>query len=112
MIQNKDRYQQDPLPVRLGNLASNLERIASVSKNPDNWKIVESIMEESKFFIEWNIEEANLNQLIFLAQIQRQLAFWQSICQQIFTNEIECSIIQDCTQRWSKELLVKVGLLV
>ena len=31
----KERYMRDPLPVRLGNLASNLARIRSIATQPD-----------------------------------------------------------------------------
>ena len=111
MEQIKNRYNREELPTRLGNLASNMARIASVSKNPDNWKIVDSLMEESKFFIEWNIKDATYEQLILLSQIQRQLAFWQSIWEQIYTNEIECETIRNYAQKWSMELLQKAGLV-
>lgn len=105
------RYMQDELPIRLGNLASNLARIASVSKNPDNWKVIDSLMEESKFFIEWNIKDSDYEQLILLSKIQRQLAFWHCLWEQIHTNEIKCETIRNYTQKWSKELLEIAGLV-
>jgi len=96
---------QDKLPTQLGGLAANLARIASISKNPDNWEVVDSLLEESKYFIEWMISNATLNELILLAEIQRQLAFWHSLWPQIHTNEIECETIRQYSQKWSKDLL-------
>ena len=46
----RERYLRDPLPIRLGNLASSLARIASCSENPKNHEVVTSVLEESKYF--------------------------------------------------------------
>lgn len=48
----RERYLQDDLPKRLGNLAVNLARIKSLSDKAVNCALVESLVEESKFFIE------------------------------------------------------------
>ncbi|XZO03204.1 MAG: hypothetical protein ACM65L_05450 [Microcoleus sp.] len=48
----KSRYLRDELPVRLGNLASNLARIKSRCQNAANSEIIEDLLEESKLFIE------------------------------------------------------------
>ncbi len=48
----RDRYLRDEFPVRLGGLAANLARIKSFSDHPDHRDAVESLLEESKFFIE------------------------------------------------------------
>jgi len=47
------RYLQDPTPVRLGGLAANLARIASFSKYADHREVVDPILQETKWFIEW-----------------------------------------------------------
>ena len=51
------RYMRDDLPVRLGGLAANLRRVQSFIRNDANRDVVESILDESKHFIEWTAAE-------------------------------------------------------
>ena len=48
----RERYLRDELPVRLGGLAANLARIKSFSDHPNHCDVIESLLNESKFFIE------------------------------------------------------------
>src|SRR3990167_1533442 len=73
----RERYLRDPLPIRLGNLASSLARIASCSENPKNHEVVTSVLEESKYFAEWAAPEAPVEIQAVLAEVQGQLALWQ-----------------------------------
>ena len=75
----RERYLQDGLRTRLGGLASNLARIASCSSDPDDWEAVQSMLEESKFFIEWAAPEAPLSVQAHLARLQISLALWHRI---------------------------------
>lgn len=50
----RECYLRDELPTRLGGLAANLARIKSFSSHPADRELVESLLEESKFFIEWS----------------------------------------------------------
>jgi hypothetical protein len=56
----RERYLRDKLPIRLGGLAANLARIKSFSNHVANRDLVESILEESKFFIEWTANEVEV----------------------------------------------------
>ena len=82
----KTRYMQDDLRTRLGGLASNLARIASCSSDPDDWEAVQSMLEESKFFIEWTAPEAPLGAQAHLAQLQIDLALWHRIWPQVHSD--------------------------
>ncbi len=82
----KARYLKDGLRVRLGGIASNLARIASCSSDPDDWEAVQSMLEESKFFIEWAAPEAPLSVQAHLARLQIELALWHRIWPQVHTN--------------------------
>jgi len=75
----KNRYLKDDLSVRLGGIASNLARIASCSLNPANCEAVVSMLEESKFFIEWTAPDTSNDIKAFLVELQIQLAFWQLV---------------------------------
>ena len=54
----RERYLYDSLPVRLGGLAANLSRIKSFASHDANRDAVESLIGESKYFIEWAAAEA------------------------------------------------------
>jgi hypothetical protein len=82
----RERYLRDGLATRLGGLASNLARIASCSSDRDDWEAVQSMLEESKFFIEWAVPEAPLSVQAHLARLQIELALWQRIWPQVHTN--------------------------
>ena len=84
--QIRERYLQDGLGTRLGGLASNLARIASCSSDPDDWEAVQSMLEESKFFIEWAAPEAPLSVQAHLARLQIHLALWHRIWPEVHTN--------------------------
>lgn len=81
----KTRYMQDGLRTRLGGLASNLARIATCSSGPDDWEAVQSMLEESKFFIEWAAPEAPLSVQAHLVRLQIELALWHRIWPELHT---------------------------
>jgi len=49
----RERYLRDNLPTRLGGLAANLGRIKSFAAHDASREVVESIIDESKFFMVW-----------------------------------------------------------
>jgi len=73
----RERYLRDALPIRLGGLAANLARVKSFSDHPDHREVVESLIDESKFFIEWAAPDADLLVQAALVELQVQLACWQ-----------------------------------
>jgi len=107
----KSRYLQDTLPKRLGNLASNLARIKSRCTNPKNREVVESVLQESKLFIEWVAAEVEVDLAAELVELQIQLALWQYSWASIWDNELECKQIAQSAGAWSERVLNLSGLL-
>jgi hypothetical protein len=107
----RERYLRDGLPVRLGGLAANLARIKSFSDHPDHGNIIESLLEESKFFIEWTILEAELEIQPVLVSLQIQLALWQYRWKDIWVDPIHRSAVADQAWEWSERILTISGLL-
>ena len=70
----RERYLRDSLPIRLGGLAANLARIKSFSNHPDHRDVIESLLDESKFFIEWIAPETGIDLQVELVALQLQLA--------------------------------------
>ena len=103
----RDRYLRDPLPLRLGGLAADLARIASFAENPKNHKVVESLLEEGKWFAEWAAPEAPLEVQEKLAEVQLQLALWQ----RRWTTGRADPDMKGEAKRWSDVLLELSGLV-
>ena len=72
----KRRFLKDDFCVQLGGIASNLARLESFSHMPNNKKILNDLIEESKFFIEWVTPKASVDVQEELLKIQLQLALY------------------------------------
>lgn len=107
----KHRYLQDNLPIRLGNLASNLARIKSCSLDHTNCIVVEQLLTESKFFIEWTAAEAEIEIAAELVQLQIQLSQWESIIKELWTDIDERRKLSEASGIWSDKVLDWSGLL-
>lgn len=107
----KQRYLQDDLPIRLGNLASNLARIKSQSLFEVNYGLVENLLIESKFFIEWTAAEAEIEIAAELVQLQIQLSQWESRIKELWTDIDERHKLSEASGLWSDKVLDWSGLL-
>ena len=59
--QVKKRFLKNSRPVMLGCIASNLARLGSFAKMKNNREVIEDLLEESKFFIEWTAPKLSLD---------------------------------------------------
>ena len=107
----QERYLRDELPVRLGGLAANLARIKSFSAHLDHRDVVESLLEESKHFIEWNVPEAGLELQVELLALQLQLARWQRAWMTIWADPVRLAEVTEQAGAWSERVLKASGLL-
>lgn len=107
----KERYLKDELPTRLGGLAANLARIRSIVMNPASRSATASLIEESKYFIEWAAPEASLETQVVLVEIQLRLAQWE---RRLVSQWEEVAVRQELSQKakaWSDQVLDLSGLL-
>jgi hypothetical protein len=115
MIRNiddiRERYMRDSLPVRLGGLAANLARINSFSKNPANKEAVESLLEESKHFIEWSAKDTTSEIAFDLVQIQVNLSKIQLNLDKVWFDDLQRAEIGVQAKEWSNKVLQMSGLL-
>jgi hypothetical protein len=109
--QIRERYLRDDLPVRLGGLAANLSRINSFSTNDASRAVVESLIYESKMFIEWTAADADVNTAGKLVDLQIQLAYWQLKWETIWPDATKRKQVAEKSARWSKQVLELSGLL-
>jgi broad specificity phosphatase PhoE len=107
----KQRYLRDALPVRLGGLAANLARIKSFSDHSQHGDVIERLIEESKFFIEWTAVDAELSVQAELVELQRQLARWQHDWQTLWANPESRADVAERSNAWPQRVLEMSGLL-
>ena len=105
------RYLRDALPIRLGGLAANLSRIKSASANDLNRPAVESMIEESKWFIEWTARDAEIDVAAQLVELQLQLAHWWHRFDDIWNDPAKRQDMIDRAGAWSQRVLEMSGLL-
>jgi hypothetical protein len=111
LLAKKERYLRDHLPIRLGNLASNLARIDSISKHPTLGESASKVVIESKLFIEWTAAEASLSQQVELLELQRMLARWGLAWDEIWNDSERRSLVAAEARQWSNRVLELSGLL-
>ncbi len=61
----------------------------SFSNNIRNYEVVESLLNESKFFIEWTAAEAEIDTAATLIDLQIILARWQYNMSRIWENPVQ-----------------------
>ena len=112
----RERYMQDGLPVRLGGLAANLMRIgsvavASVADHPGNRHVVDSLLEESKFFIEWTVPDTSIDKQEALVELQIGLALWQLRWYPDSNDPVKRAHLVQEVRAWAAQVLEMSGLL-
>ncbi|MGH7362640.1 MAG: hypothetical protein ACREJ7_02590 [Candidatus Methylomirabilales bacterium] len=101
---------RETFPVRLGGLAANLARVKSFSDHPGHGDVVEGLLDESKFFIEWTAPEAGLDVQAELVQLQLQLARWQRAWANIWADPRRRTAVAEQAGAWSERVLEMSGL--
>ncbi|MGC8787502.1 MAG: hypothetical protein ACP5Q1_08785 [Anaerolineae bacterium] len=107
----RERYERSELPIRLGGLAANLARICSFSDHPAHSKVVEDIVDETKFLIEWVAPNVSLDVQAALVELQVQLARWQRKWPTIWHDPQQRKIVAEQSRIWSQRVLQFSGLL-
>ena len=107
----RERYMRDGLPIRLGGLATNLMRIASVADHPENCQVVDSLLEESKFFIEWAAPDATLDKQAALVELQIRLARWHYGWHRDSIDQAKRARLAQEERTWAEQVLEMSGLL-
>jgi len=107
----QERYLRDNVSLRLGGLAANLKRIRSFAIHENNKAVVESLIEESKHFIEWTARETEFETAAKLVELQVQLARWQINLDKIWHDGQERKRLSEISDAWSQQILKASGLL-
>jgi hypothetical protein len=109
--QRREKYLRQPMPRRLGNLASNLNRIATYSNGSFSKENIFDLIRESQYFAEWTAADAPLELKLNLVEMQRQLARWKIHWDDTWENQSKKTQMQQEAKRWSDRLIEHSGLL-
>jgi hypothetical protein len=108
----RNRFLRDNIATQFGNLAANLARIHSYSKESRHNEIVAHLLDESRFFVEWLALNASLEQQLVLVDLQRVLTRWHFTWPQLSINLAQRESMRKQVQAWSEKVLDMSGLLI
>jgi hypothetical protein len=106
----QERYLKDNVSVRLGGLAANLLRISSYADRPEHEEVVSRLVRESALFIEWTASDVDVERLIELARLQRELAAWHRDWSAIWGEASARGALARGAKDWSDRVLELSGL--
>lgn len=106
----QERFQGENISIRLGHIASNLARIKSFSFIAHK-EAVSSVIDETKWFIEWTAAEIEPVYAEELVNIQVQLAMWELSWDDIWSDEKIRTEVAQQAGVWSERVLDLSGLL-
>lgn len=107
----RERYLRDPLPVRLGNLASNLARIRSLANHAAMGEAAGKVFDESRLFIEWTVVDANPSQQAELNELRELISRWRLTLTEIWDDAGKRNDVATQAGAWSQKILESSGLL-
>jgi hypothetical protein len=109
--QGREKYLRQSMPRRLGNLASNLNRIATYSNGSFSKESIFELIRESQYFAEWTANDASLELTLSIVDMQRQLARWKLHWDEVWQDKTRKVQMQEQAKLWSETMLEHSGLL-
>jgi len=107
----RERYLRDPIPTRLGNLASSLARLASSAALPARRATATYLLLETESFIEWTGPMVAPAIQPELADMQVELARWRLRYESLPAQQIDCAAVAELARHSSQRVLQWSGLL-
>lgn len=108
----RERYLRDPLPRRLGGLAATFGRIASSARDSADAIVVQGLLEEVKYYIEWTAAETEPETAAELVSMQTLITLWEKVWESAFQNPAQRTLLSVQAKQWSDRALELSGLLV
>ena len=108
-LEIQERFLKEDAQKKLGHLASDLARAASLIEMQMSRETIEAVMEESKFFAEWAVQDREPELQMFLAEIQSSLALTALEWESFSTNSEWRQQVVQSLRKWSDGLLKKAG---
>jgi hypothetical protein len=109
--QKRERFLRDPLSRRLGGLAATLGRVSSTAMRSTNPAIVQAMLEEAKYYIEWTAAETEPETAAELVDMQRLITLWLKVWESASQNKTQRTLLSVQARQWSERTLDISGLL-
>jgi hypothetical protein len=106
----QERFMRHPQQRRLGNLSTNLNRIALYTEQGSDQNEIRYFIQETKHFTDWASQEANLEVQVELVEIQRQLARWTLHWDETWQNTASRQSMNAVSREWSEKVLKWAGI--
>ena len=106
-----DRYMRDPVPIRLGNLASSLAALSTSAASAVRHDHARTVIDECKHFIEWTGPETDIEVAAELVRLQVRLAGWQRHWEELRADPDRVAEVSAEARRASDPVLEWSGLL-
>ncbi len=110
-IKLKELHIRDPIPIRLGNLASSIKRLGYLVYSKKSEKTIYQLFRECKLFSVWTAPDVEFEVKIQLKALQDELENWQQDFHNFNVNEIWRAEINAACERWANRILELSGLL-
>ncbi|HEX9387238.1 MAG TPA: hypothetical protein VF918_13025 [Anaerolineales bacterium] len=107
----RERFLRDPLPRRLGGLASTLGRISSSARNSTDPNTVATLLDEAKHLIEWTAADTEPETAAELVQMQTLLTIWQKTWTEASQNPHQRLLLSVQAKDWSDKAVDFSGLV-
>ena len=107
------KYLQQSIGIRLGGLSADLARISSFADIPDP-QAVETMLEESRGFIEWSAPDLlpdRVEDAARLVEIQLELTRWHRVWNEAQHDPALWARLSEQARAWSDEILGMSGLV-
>ncbi len=101
----QERFSSLSLDKRLGNLASSLVHIASALELMPQQKNGFTFVREAMAYIEWTSNDLELDRTVEMVEMQRRMAHWSRVWDQIWTDPLERQKVQTQARAWAEKLL-------
>ncbi len=107
----RERYLRDPLPIRLGGLSATLARISSLAKHDISNAALETMFEESLYFVEWTAADAEPEVAAALVDIQLMIGLWRRAWPEAQHGKAQRTLLSVQAKKWADQVLDYSGLL-
>jgi hypothetical protein len=101
----QERFMRHPQERRLGNLSTNLNRIALYSDQNADPEEIRYFIRETKYLTEWASIDASLEIQVQLAEIQRDLARWTIHWDSTWNDSRNLERMKSDSRAWSEKVL-------
>jgi hypothetical protein len=110
-IKLKELHIRDPIPIRLGNLASSVKRLGYLVYSKKSGKTIYQLFRECWLFSVWTAPDVDFEVKIQLKALQDELENWQQDFHNTNVNEIWRAEINAACEQWAARILELSGLL-